>query len=842
MKYSGKKLEKLSFPLGGIGTGSIGLCGNGRLEDFEIFGRPSKGSLNGYTHIAVKATQNGKSSARVLQGDRTDELIGRYGKNFGYGPDKYTMAGFPHFESLEFDGRFPIAELEFADRGFPGKVKLCAFNPFIPHDDKNSSIPAAFFKLTFENPTDEPIDLDAAFSLGNPFGRGINSHKCKDGVTLLKLESESTDPREYGSLSLATDSDCTAQDYWFRGKWMDSIVSFWNEFTSLEKLPEREYESAGENDTATLCAHARADAHETVSVRFVLSWHKSETYRYWRADEEYYFRHYYNTLFEGSDDSALCSVKNFDSLYMRTLAFTDALYGSTLDPVFLDAIGANLSVLKSPTVIRLEDGSLYGWEGVNETRGSCHGTCRHVWNYVYSTCFLFPRLERGIRDYERKYSTFDNGDTVFRILVPFELTLDNCRKVPARLKETPNACVDGQMGSVIKTYREWKISGDNEWLRENYETVKKLMAFTWSRENPDAWDLDHDGILEGRQHHTLDMELYSPSSWLESMYLAALAAAREMAEFMNDAEAAREYSELFENGCKYLNTTLYNGRYFFQQLDLNDEKLVSRFDRESTYMNPETGELKYQIGEGCEIDQLLGQWHADIVGLGNIVDPEKKHTALGSIFKYNYKPSMRGFANPWRVFSLGDEAGTVICAYPSDVRKPKIPIPYCEETMTGFEYQFAGLLVSDGRIDEALKVVKAVRDRYDGEKRNPWNEIECGNNYARSMASFALLPLLSGFEFDMARGHLGFDPKVSRETFRSLFSVGECFGSFELTAKRAKLELIEGKLCLSSFSLGKAGERVKKLTADGKTLKFEIQNGRLSFAPVTLNACLELEL
>ncbi len=124
MKYSGKKLEKLSFPLGGIGTGSIGLCGNGRLEDFEIFGRPSKGSLNGYTHIAVKAAQNGKSSALVLQGDRTDELIGRYGKNFGYGPDKYTMAGFPHFESLEFDGRFPIAELEFADRGFPGRREI----------------------------------------------------------------------------------------------------------------------------------------------------------------------------------------------------------------------------------------------------------------------------------------------------------------------------------------------------------------------------------------------------------------------------------------------------------------------------------------------------------------------------------------------------------------------------------------------------------------------------------------------------------------------------------------------------------------------------------------------
>ena len=60
MKYTGDFTNEISFPLGGIGTGSIGLGGNGRLIDWEIFNRPSKGSINGYSHLAIKAVKDNK--------------------------------------------------------------------------------------------------------------------------------------------------------------------------------------------------------------------------------------------------------------------------------------------------------------------------------------------------------------------------------------------------------------------------------------------------------------------------------------------------------------------------------------------------------------------------------------------------------------------------------------------------------------------------------------------------------------------------------------------------------------------------------------------------------------
>ena len=215
-------------------------------------------------------------------------------------------------------------------------------------------------------------------------------------------------------------------------------------------------------------------------------------------------------LFRDSMDTAAYALKNWDSLYGRTLRFKEALFQTTLDKTILDAVSATMSVLKTATVLRLEDGSFYGWEGVHEEAGSCEGTCQHVWNYAYALCFLFPELERSIRDLEFKYSTYENGWMVFRMKLPL-----------GSPKGTFRACLDGQMGSVIKCNREWKISGDDEWLKQNWNNITKILAYAWSEENPDEWDRNKDGVLEGRQHHTLDMELFGPSSWLQSMYLAS---------------------------------------------------------------------------------------------------------------------------------------------------------------------------------------------------------------------------------------------------------------------------------------------------------------------------------
>lgn len=837
--YVGEKTKEIIFPLGGIGSGSIGLTGNGQLVDWEIFNRPNKGSRNGYSHLAVKA-QRGEEvlDVRVLQGDWQKDFVGQYSKErfsgYGFGPDACTMAGYRHFRQCTFNGEFPIASLDFADEAFPGHVQLTAFNPFIPMDEDNSSIPAAFFTVTFKNTTNETLHYTAAFSVSNPYEQSLNRYGNNDGNSYILLYQDGIDKEDirYGELTIATDSDeVTYQEYWYRGNWRDAVTSYWRQFGAGKPLISRSYETAGKNDVCTLCSSVTLAPGDSREVRFVLSWNVPNNYNYWDplkddAGRDVTWKNYYATKFSDSIASSLYSLKMWDELYGKTLLFKNALYSSTLPDAIIDAAASNLSVLKTATVLRLEDGSFYGWEGMHEKAGSCEGTCQHVWNYAYALPFLFPKLERSIRELEFRYSTSQDGCMQYRLRLPL-----------GRIRNG-RACVDGQMGAVIKCYREWKISGDNEWLKKQWPYIKRVLEFAWSDANPDKWDKNKTGVLTGRQHHTLDMELFGPSSWLEGFYLAALKAASEMAEYLGDTERASEYKALFQKGYIWTKENLFSGKYFIQCIDLNDKSLVERFYA-NEYWNEETGEIKYQIGEGSEIDQMCAQWHANILGLGDIFDKQDRKTALKHMYAYNFKPVMRDFDNMWRVFSLNDEAGTVICDYPKGAYKPIIPIPYCEETMTGFEYQLAGLMISEGFQKEGLEMVQAVRNRYAGHNRNPWNEIECGSNYARSMASYALLLICSGFKADLPNGRIGFDPLMDDGSFACFWSVDGAWGTVKIENCTVDIKVLYGSLSLRKVSLPFA-QKVMRVSTDSD-LDFSCAGVEITFSPICLTDRLHIE-
>ncbi len=835
MLYKNDHLHEISFPLGGIGTGSVGLSGTGRLIDWEIFNRPNKGSVNGYSHFAVRADWADNTSARVLCGDTETHLAGVYRKSeftgFGFGAESGTMSGFPHFSKCTFEGTFPLAKLTFADNAFPGAVELSAFNPFIPGDADNSSLPAAFFAVTFRNPLDVPVKYTGVFSVAGPFADTRNEDVSDAAMAAVRLvhAGVDTEDREYGDLTVAClGEDAKRQVYWYRGAWRDGVVSYWNEFSGAG-FTDRQYDTAGKKDTASVWRSVTLMPGESCTVRFLLTWNVPNCYNYWNDPEKSAWKNYYATKFSDSAHTARYCAAHFASLYARTEAFRDALFATTLDEAVLDAVSSTLSVLKSPTVLRLTDGTFWGWEGVNELTGSCEGTCQHVWTYAYAMCFLFPDLERSVRDMEMRRME-ENGRTHFRLSLPEGLAME----------DPYPACLDGQMGTVIKMFREWRIFGDDGWLRGHWEKIKKLIAYAWHEENPGAWDRDRDGVLEGRQHHTLDMEMFGPSAWLQSMYLCALRAGEEMALYLGDGETASEYRRLFEGGYAFCRDHLFNGKWFTQRVDLSDDGVFLRGEDgeklRSEYWNEEASQLKYQIGDGCEIDQLLGQWHADICGLGRLFDEKQMETALDSLYKNNFKPSLREFVNPWRVFALNDEGGAIMCDYPADAEKPAIPLPYCEECMTGFEYSLGGLLMAEGHFDEGLSLVRAVRDRYDGKKRNPYNELECGSNYARAMASFAILPLMSGFVFDMPRKTVGFQPRVKGD-FCSFWSLGCAFGTVSFTGEKITLSVSEGTLTLGRYILPEGADAVS-LVADGVNVPFRQEENALVFEPVSVTGCL----
>ena len=826
LHFKGEYTKEISFPLGGIGTGSVGLGGNGHLIDWELYNRPNKGGQNSYTHYAIKACKGNKVlDARVLEGDVYKGMIGdefskgTHSWGFGFGHNRYALQGIPHFSDVEFDGRFPVAEIQYTDAHFPGKVRLTAFNPFIPSDDKNSSIPAAFFDWEVENTSEEELEYAIAFSCGNPLkGQGLNTLVQGDGYTGIRLGNEGEN-----ALQIATDcEDVAVQEYWFRGSWFDSLMVYWREFSEQVRMPERHYEGYRDpglpdpEDMGLIEAHMKVQPGEKKSVRFVLGWYFPVFEKYWAREEpKPSWKNYYASLFASVDEVTAYSLKQYDTLLELTKRFRDALYATVMPERALEAAGANLAILKSTTCMRLEDGTFYAFEGTGATAGSCEGSCTHVWNYTYALPFLFPVLERSMRDADFTYNQLPSGEMQFRLQLPIGAPPANFR-----------ACVDGQYGGIIKLYRDWMISGDDAFLKRNWPMAKKAIEYAWSPDNKDLWDPQQSGVITGRQHHTLDMELFGPNSWLTGFYIAGLMAGAKMASYLGEEDTAKLYAEIAEKGRKYVDAHLWNGRYFMHEVDVADRSILDPYAETdpniyNSYWTDEKNEVKYQIQGGCSIDQMLAQWHADLCGLGDVYDPDKVQTALKSLYDINFK-SMRDVFNPCRIFAMNDEKGLLICNW-EDVYKPQIPIPYSEEVMTGFEYAAAAEMISRGLYEEGLNCVEAVRDRYDGKKRNPYSEIECGNAYARAMASYSLIPIYSGFTYNAPERSYGFDPLQPAEKYTTFWSLDNAWGTFEMDAAGCRLRVLYGELPVAKFCVPD-GMPVAQVRCDGKNVVHSVDN------------------
>jgi uncharacterized protein (DUF608 family) len=824
--FTGERRRYVAFPLGGIGTGSVSLTGSGRLIDWSIRNRPDIHQFNGYSHFAIKAERDGELlDARVLNGPYEGTPTGspstRKFDGYGFGANRDSLTGVPHFADVTFVGRFPVAELEFRDRSFPGDIRMTAFSPFIPHNDRDSSMPVALFQIMVVNDTDAAIDYTVAATLGN-YGcdSGIHTFSRAGGLAALHLTSADTErpPEERGDLAITTDgADVEHVDYHFRGQWFDSLGLYWREFATAGRLRERHYDKprAAKNmfqqpEHGTLAVRVRLAPGEAREVRFALSWNYPRGSIYWfKRDKPSSpafegrppsWKNYYATQWADSAVSGADAFRRWEELRAGTVAFRDSLFGSSLPPEIIDAVSGTLGILRTATVIRLEGGEVWAWEGQHEREGSCEGSCTHVWNYQQALSNLFPALERTLRETEFSFNQLPTGGLTFRQRLPLGSGFD-----------VIGPCADGHFGAIVKAYREWKNLGDDAWLKRYWPNIKRAMEYAWSPENPDRWDPDKTGVLWGRQHHTLDMELFGPISWLTSMYLAALKACTIMAEAMGEGAFAQECGEMARKGGAYVDRELFNGRYYAQKLDLSDKSVLVPFDQGrnagvltdsfmDAYWSEEYAEIKYQIGDGCLTDQILGQWHADVAGLGDLFAPDKVKTALRSVFHENFRASLRDHFNPCRVYAYEDEAGLLICTWPEGATKPAVPAPYSEEVWTGLEYMMASHLILRGLLEEGLTIVRAARARHDGARRNPWNDIECGSYYARALSSYALVNAWTGILFDQRKEEIGFRPAQGGDGVY-FWSAGRGWGEVAFRGPTVTLTVKGGELAVSRVRL-----------------------------------------
>jgi len=790
--------SQAAFLLGGIGAGNVSVGPCGQLRDWEIFNWPGKGNYLPFSFFAARVTGDGRQPmTRVLE----SRLTGPHSKSHGYFNGE--LAGLPRLANSTMWATYPFVYVELSDPELPVKVTMEAYTPFAPGDEQASGIPAAVIRYHVRNPTAEDLTVSLVGSLANALGfqgydvfgnlklAGDVDNERRDSPHcrgLLYTNSADPDFEHFGSMAFATDEqDVTFRRTWLQGQWNDNAQDFWDDFTDDGRLDDsRAIDAPGSEldnfydfsylrlreKIGSIAVEKSIPAGQTATFQFAISWFVPNRPKGWiEVDDELAahaagqyptIRNHYATRYADAWDVIDRLFAELPDLEARSRRFTDALYGSTLPAELLEAVANNIAVLRSHTCFWTEDGNFYGWEGICDHVGCGKGNVNHVWNYAQTLAYLFPALERRMRRLEFEIEMSEDGELPFRSLQ--SLGEAKWQMVPA---------TDGQLGAIVRAFREWRLSGDQQFLRDLWPRVDRAMEYALRR-----WDSDGDAVPDAQQHVTYDIEFYGPNTMTGSLMAAALKASALMADAAGDPDKADRYGHLAIQSAENLDRLCWNGAFYQQRLDDPDA-------------------YRYQFGRGCHADQLLGQFLAHTSGLGHVLPADHVRQALRSIYTHNLIDRMETVHTVQRVYALNDETGLVLCSWPNGGR-PRFPFSYSDEVWTGVEYQVAASLIYEGMLTEGLTLVRHVRDRHDGFVRNPWSDNEAGHHYTRALSSFGLLTALLGFAVDLPGGVITFAPQASGD-FSSFWSHGKGWGTYRQRRTEdgdliAEIEVIEGEL------------------------------------------------
>jgi len=814
--YSGACLKEIAFPLGGIGTGTVSLGGRGQLRDWEIFNRPDKGNDPPYCLSVIRTqTSDDRAQARVLEG-RVQPPFGR-----GHGLPAGRLSGIPRLRSCSFTGAYPFAYVAMGDPAVPVEVTLEAFNPLVPGDPETSGIPAAVLRYHVHNPGRETVRVCLAFVLSNLVGPAegkCNERRSAGRFRGLQLANASLPPADtaFGTMAVAAAGGRVGVLPSWPSRYPRERLNwqaFWHEFKRNGSLLDLQGEKP-DHGTAAVSSRFALPAGRTRHVDFIITWHfpnRTPAGCEWDAPDaeaDTVVGNHYATLFADAWAVVEHLSRTLRSAENASRAFVRSLLESTLPPAATEAALNNLATLRTNTCFRTADGAFYGFEGCGDGAGCCFGNCTHVWNYEQTTAFLFPSLARSMRETDFLAGTDERGHMAFRALLP------------AGRGHYGYAAADGQMGCLVRLYREWKMCGDTRWLRRLWPAARRALEFCWVS---GGWDADRDGVMEGVQHTTYDTELVGPNPLCQVLYLCALKAVEKMALALGEGEFASRVLELFEKGRRWTDENLFNGSYYQQQVRAVATKEIA----EGLWLAKESvdpADPTLQVGDGCLTDQLLGQALAHVAGLGYLLAPGNVRKAARAIYRHN-RVSMTDHECLHRTYALNDERGLVVCSWPNSPA-PAVGHWFFTEVWTGAEYQAATLMVYEGLVKEGVGVLEDVRERYDGLKRNPWDEPECGHHYARAMAAWGLVIALSGFQYSALTGEMQFMPRTGDDPFRCFWSVPGAWGTVRLDAKGGKvaLEVLRGKVALKRLRLPARLADLRVARCRGQTIGFTIES------------------
>ena len=804
------ELKYIGMPVGGINAGTVYLGGDGRLWLWDIFNANQEGidpktiEWGSALHVGKKVRpRDGSAYVQPAKDIRPLEQGFAFRIRMGNKIIIKKMEA-SDWDDIIFEATYPMAKVRYIDKQLPIDITAEIFSPFIPLDEKNSSLPCTVYSFNIKNRSASTITVDVLGWLENKVAprsakesdKRINtvfSDKNAQGVFCaieLSANPGLSAAADYGSLSIAS-----------IGKQAIVQTDFSLPITPSsfgQPIADKTEKGIAERLMASVCTSHQIAPNQTASTETVISWHFVNL----KLNKAILDKgRYYNNWFKSADAVAAYVAANAQQLFSESKRWKQTWYDSSLPWWFLERTFLNISTLATTTAHRFESGRFYAWEGV----GCCEGTCMHVWQYAHAMGRIFPSIERDTRE-----------------RVDLGLSLQPDGMIWYRGEVVKGPAIDGQAGTILRIYREHQMSADDGFLKKNWTKIK--LASQWVINQ----DVNKDGMEDRPIENTLDAVWDGEIAWLVGLCIAAVKAAEQMAIEMKDDAFAKTCADYVAMGSKNMDEKLFNGEYYIHRPD------------------EIKGRQKLGSYNTCHIDQVYGQSWAHQVGLGRINDKEKTLSALRALWKYNFTPDVGPYIKErpgGRPYALPGEGGLVMNTNPKNEARPygeKITwqLGYFHECMSGFEHQVAAHMMAEGMVDEALVLTRMIHDRYHAGKRNPFNEIECSDHYARAMASYGSFITACGFEYHGPKGYMRFAPKMGADNFKAPFTAASGWGSYSQKFDKqhldAKLTVGYGSVALQEFSLQQANKVTRPVVKlEGKiipsTFKQEGDNCTISF-------------
>lgn len=815
---SRNELRYIGMPAGGLHSGTVYLGGDGRLWLWQIYNESMEPVHEGIDPKLVfwhDGTEQRKirprdgaayvepaiaGNKRVLEQGFAVQVI--------KGGTKYIKElNEDHWDEVRFEPAYPGATVTYTAGNFPVSVQLYAYAPFIPLDEESSSLPATILRVAVTNLSGEAVDVSLLGWLENGANKlsaksGNGKKRCSvstgNAATLLYFDFAATDAalvtaQDAGSMSLCC-HQAGARALNALEPWPVTAASF--DIAEAAGIAETD---GGEKQVGGIICQGRAAAGQTFKADYSVAWHFNNPHpKLKKLVKDAEGGYWYGKRFKNALEVNQYVAANLQHLVNTTELWRQTWNNSTLPHWFLERTFVNIGTLATANTYRFASGRFWAWEGV----GACAGTCTHVWQYAQSMARIFPALERDLRQRVDLGAGFrpDSGAIIFR----------------AENENRP--AIDGQAGTILRFYREHQMSADSRFLTANWPNIKKAVQFLLEQ------DKNGDGMTDTPMENTLDAVWEGEIAWIVGLCIAAAGAAAEMATEMGDSAFAKVCSSYVEKGRKNMETQLFNGEYFIHKPDAL------------------TGRKKLGSYNTCHIDQVYGQSWAFQVGLPRMLDEEKTKAALKALWQYNFTMDVGPYIKTHtggRPYALAGEGGMIMNTNPKNEAKPygedvTWQLGYFHECMSGFEHQVAAHMMAEGMVDESLVMTRVIHDRYHAAKRNPFNEIECSDHYARAMASYGTFINACGYTYHGPKGKLGFAPRIQPENFRAAFTVAEGWGTYSQQevagGQQHHISMAYGKLMLQSLSFEAMNGRTFKnaeVMVNGKKVSATLkQDGR----------------